>query len=91
MQNFFERQTMPNAINAQQIQQIAQDYQTPCWAYDAAMIRAQIAQLRQFDVIRFAQKILQQHPYPQLNGGKQGVLVDFSFVRRSRTRLGGRL
>ena len=66
---------MPNAINAQQIQQIAKDYQTPCWAYDAAMIRAQIAQLRQFDVIRFAQKSCSNIHILSLMR-EQGVLVD---------------
>lgn len=66
---------MANAITAQQIQQIAQDYQTPCWAYDAATIRAQIAQLRQFDVIRFAQKSCSNIHILQLMR-EQGVLVD---------------
>lgn len=66
---------MANAITAQQIQQIAQDYQTPCWAYDAATIRAQIAQLRQFDVIRFAQKSCSNIHILRLMR-EQGVLVD---------------
>lgn len=66
---------MPNAISAQQIQHIAQNYQTPCWAYDAAMIRAQIAQLRQFDVIRFAQKSCSNIHILSLMR-EQGVLVD---------------
>lgn len=47
---------MTNSITAAQIAQIATQFQTPCWAYDASVIRQQIARLRQFDVIRFAQK-----------------------------------
>lgn len=66
---------MSNAISAAQIQHIAQTYQTPCWAYDAALIRAQIAQLRQFDVIRFAQKSSSNIHILRLMR-EQGVLVD---------------
>ncbi|MFZ6818183.1 diaminopimelate decarboxylase [Undibacterium sp. Ji22W] len=66
---------MSNAISAAQIQHIAQTYQTPCWAYDAALIRAQIAQLRQFDVIRFAQKSCSNIHILRLMR-EQGVLVD---------------
>ena len=36
--------------------QIAKDFGTPVWVYDAAIIRQRIADLKQFDVIRFAQK-----------------------------------
>ncbi|MBC3806898.1 diaminopimelate decarboxylase [Undibacterium seohonense] len=67
--------SMTNAITAQQIQTIAQTYQTPCWAYDAALIRSQIAQLRQFDVIRFAQKSCSNIHILRLMR-EQGVLVD---------------
>lgn len=35
---------------------IARQHGTPCWIYDAAIVRQRIAQLRSFDVIRFAQK-----------------------------------
>ena len=35
---------------------LAQAHGTPLWVYDAATIERQIAALRQFDVIRFAQK-----------------------------------
>ena len=35
---------------------IAQEHGTPLWVYDAATIEARIAALRQFDVVRFAQK-----------------------------------
>ena len=35
---------------------LAQQYGTPLWVYDAATITRQIRALRQFDVVRFAQK-----------------------------------
>jgi diaminopimelate decarboxylase len=35
---------------------LAHTYGTPVWVYDAATIERQVAKLRQFDVIRFAQK-----------------------------------
>ncbi|MEB0137437.1 MULTISPECIES: diaminopimelate decarboxylase [unclassified Undibacterium] len=66
---------MANHISNSQIAQIAQDYATPCWAYDAATIRAQIARLKQFDVIRFAQKAASNIHLLRLMR-EQGVLVD---------------
>lgn len=36
--------------------QLAQQYSTPLWVYDAGVIRQRIAQLGAFDVIRYAQK-----------------------------------
>ncbi|MCA1858598.1 diaminopimelate decarboxylase [Janthinobacterium sp. HSC-3S05] len=36
--------------------QLAQEHGTPLWVYDAATIRARVAQLAQFDTVRFAQK-----------------------------------
>ncbi|AMC35500.1 diaminopimelate decarboxylase [Janthinobacterium sp. B9-8] len=58
-----------------QIAQIADQFSTPCWAYDAATIRAQIARLRQFDVIRFAQKASSNIHLLKLMR-EEGVLVD---------------
>jgi diaminopimelate decarboxylase len=66
---------MKNAITAAHISQIAHDFQTPCWIYDAQMIRSQIARLRQFDVIRFAQKSCSNIHILRLMR-EQGVLVD---------------
>lgn len=66
---------MPNAISPVQIAQIARQYQTPCWVYDANLIRQQIARLRQFDVIRFAQKASSNIHLLKLMR-EQGVLVD---------------
>lgn len=42
--------------NGSQLVSIASQYGTPCWIYDASIIRARIAELRAFDVTRFAQK-----------------------------------
>ncbi|MBI3283248.1 MAG: diaminopimelate decarboxylase [Burkholderiales bacterium] len=62
-------------INPTQIARIAAEFQTPCWAYNAAVIRRQIARLRQFDVIRFAQKASSNIHLLRLMR-EQGVLVD---------------
>ncbi|MBX9902226.1 MAG: diaminopimelate decarboxylase [Burkholderiaceae bacterium] len=62
-------------ISSQQIAAIAQRYGSPCWVYDANVIRHQIAQLRQFDVIRFAQKASSNVHLLRLMR-EQGVLVD---------------
>ncbi len=66
---------MKTAITPLQIQRIAQEHGTPCWAYDAQLIRRQIAQLKQFDVIRFAQKSCSNIHILRLMR-EQGVLVD---------------
>jgi len=62
-------------INSQQIAQIADQVHTPCWVYDAQIIRRQIDRLRQFDVIRFAQKACSNTHILQLMR-QQGVTVD---------------
>jgi len=62
-------------ISHQHIAQIAAKFQTPCWIYDADMIRGQIARLRQFDVIRFAQKACSNTHILRLMR-EQGVMVD---------------
>ncbi|MFZ6649460.1 diaminopimelate decarboxylase [Undibacterium sp. TJN25] len=58
-----------------QISHIVEQYQTPCWIYDAAVIRRQIARLRRFDVIRFAQKASSNIHLLKLMK-EEGVLVD---------------
>lgn len=62
-------------ITQQHIAQIATQFQTPCWIYDANMIRNQIKRLRQFDVIRYAQKACSNTHILRLMR-EQGVLVD---------------
>ena len=43
-------------INTSQLSTLAAQHGTPLWVYDAASIRQRIAELSQFDTIRFAQK-----------------------------------
>ncbi|MDH2432602.1 diaminopimelate decarboxylase [Pokkaliibacter sp. MBI-7] len=45
-----------STLSDQQIATLAQQQGTPLWCYDAAVIRAKAAQLKQFDTVRFAQK-----------------------------------
>lgn len=44
------------------VAEIAKDFGTPVWVYDADRIRAQVERLRRFDVIRFAQKAIFRPP-----------------------------
>ncbi len=43
-------------IDAALLERIAAEHGTPVYVYDAALIRARVAELRAFDVIRYAQK-----------------------------------
>ena len=43
-------------LDPRQLTELAAQHGTPLWVYDAAVIRERIAQLRRFDVIRYAQK-----------------------------------
>jgi len=45
-----------NPFTSHTLASLAQTHGTPLWVYDASTIERQIANLRQFDVIRFAQK-----------------------------------
>jgi len=54
---------------------LAQQHGTPLWVYDAATIERQIAALRAFDVVRFAQKANSNTHILRLMK-KLGVLVD---------------
>lgn len=62
-------------VSNAQLAAIAQKYGTPCWVYDAATIRRQIALLRQFDVVRYAQKASSNVHLLRLMRS-EGVLVD---------------
>jgi diaminopimelate decarboxylase len=42
--------------SADTLRQVARDFGTPCWLYDAGEIRRRVASLGAFDVIRYAQK-----------------------------------
>ena len=58
-----------------QLTAIAREHGTPVWVYDADVIRAQIARLRRFDVIRYAQKAMSNIHVLRLMKD-EGVLVD---------------
>jgi diaminopimelate decarboxylase len=70
---------MPNgrgvSVQAPRLIDLAQRYGTPLWVYDAAIIREQIARLRPFDVIRYAQKASANLHLLRLMRA-EGVLVD---------------
>ncbi|HXA47819.1 MAG TPA: diaminopimelate decarboxylase [Burkholderiaceae bacterium] len=61
--------------NTSQLSALATQYGTPLWVYDAASIRQRIAELRQFDTIRFAQKACSNTHILRLMR-EQGVAVD---------------
>lgn len=62
-------------IHAELLRKAIALYPTPFWIYDAQQIREQIAQLRSFDTIRFAQKTCSNTHILRLMR-KNGVLVD---------------
>ena len=62
-------------VNGPLLARIAAQVGTPCYVYDAAVIRARIAELKQFDVIRFAQKANSNVHLLRLLKA-EGVLVD---------------
>jgi len=69
---------MPQAITPAQsslLWSLAERYGTPLWVYDAAVIRRQVAALKSFDAIRFAQKACSNTHILRLMR-EQGVKVD---------------
>ena len=62
-------------ISGFSIKEIARKFQTPCYVYDADTIRRQISNLRQFDVIRYAQKANSNLAILDLMR-REGVFVD---------------
>ena len=64
-----------NSLPARTLATLAQQHGTPLWVYDAATIQRQIAALKQFDVIRFAQKANSNTHILRLMKA-QGVAVD---------------
>ena len=66
---------MSNPFSPAQLWALADEFGTPLWVYDAATIRARIAQLKAFDTIRFAQKACSNIHILKLMRG-QGVKVD---------------
>ena len=66
---------MQKPLETERLARLAGQYGTPLWIYDAALIRERIAQLRAFDVIRFAQKACSNLSILRLMR-QQGVAVD---------------
>jgi diaminopimelate decarboxylase len=64
-----------NPFNPQLLADVAHQHGTPVWVYDAATIRQRIAALKQFDVLRFAQKANSNTHLLRLMR-EQGVVVD---------------
>jgi len=62
-------------LSGRQLAEIASEFGTPVWVYDAALIRRQVERLRAFDVIRYAQKANSNTNLLRLLRGA-GVLVD---------------
>jgi len=67
--------TIRTEISGHSVNELAEKFGTPCYVYDAQIIREQIEKLRQFDVIRFAQKANSNIAILDLMR-KNGVLVD---------------
>jgi diaminopimelate decarboxylase len=68
------RRTM-NPFAPALLRSLAQAHGTPLWVYDAATIRARIAELRRFDTIRYAQKANSNLQLLKLMRA-EGVVVD---------------
>ncbi|MGL9721625.1 diaminopimelate decarboxylase [Symbiopectobacterium sp.] len=66
---------LTHALNAHSLRELPARFGCPVWAYDAHTIVARIAQLRQFDTIRFAQKACSNTHILRLMHA-QGVKVD---------------
>ena len=64
-----------NPFSPATIAPLAQQFGTPLWIYDADTITRQIAALRLFDVVRFAQKANSNTHILRLMK-RQGVVVD---------------
>jgi diaminopimelate decarboxylase len=67
--------TVVNPFNDPTLRDLAQTHGTPLWVYDAATIRARIASLKSFDIIRYAQKANSNVHLLRLMR-EQGVKVD---------------
>lgn len=66
---------MHKPLDHARLSQLATEFGTPLWLYDAAVIRSRIAALRAFDHIRFAQKACSNTHILRLMR-EEGVVVD---------------
>ena len=69
---------------------LAREHGTPYYLYDAEVIRAQLAKLRAFDVMRYAQKALLEHPHAAADE-RRGRAGRRGLARRDRARAARRL
>ncbi len=72
-------------LTADNLLRLPAEFGCPVWVYDAQIIRRQIAQLSQFDVVRFAQKACSNIHILRLMR-EQGVKVDSVSLGRSSGR-----
>ena len=77
-------------LTAENLLRLPAEFGCPVWVYDAQIIRRQIAALKQFDVVRFAQKACSNIHILRLMR-EQGVKSGFRLVRRNRACTGGGL
>ena len=77
-------------LTAENLLRLPAEFGCPVWVYDAQIIRRQIAALKQFDVVRFAQKACSNIHILRLMR-EQGVKSGFRLVRRNRACVGGGL
>ena len=66
---------LPDTFSPARLRSLKNRFGSPLWVYDAAVIRARIAALGSFDVIRFAQKACSNTHILRLMR-EQGVKVD---------------
>ena len=62
-------------VDAALVSRVAAEHGTPCYLYDAAVIRQRISQLKSFDTVRYAQKACSNVHILELMR-EQGVVVD---------------
>ncbi len=72
-------------LTAENLLRLPAEFGCPVWVYDAQIIRRQIAQLSQFDVVRFAQKACSNIHILRLMR-EQGVKVDSVSLGRLNVR-----
>lgn len=77
-------------LTAENLLRLPAEFGCPVWVYDAQIIRRQIAALKQFDMVRFAQKACSNIHILRLMR-EHGRESGFRLVRRNRACVGGGL
>src|SRR5690606_5512033 len=78
--------TLRTEIAGLSVSELASRFGTPCFVYDADLISQRIADLRKFDVVRYAQKACSNLAILDLMR-RQGVLVDATSAGEVRRAL----